>query len=397
MKPEYVTDPKKLGRLSPETLKAVEKVTEQFAFRANEYYLSLINWDDPNDPIRKIIIPNPDELQQWGALDPSCEHHVTPIKGVQHKYPYTILLLCNETCGGFCRFCFRKRLFMNVADEISMDVSAGLEYIRAQTHITNVLLTGGDPLLLSTARLRGILEALREIPHVQIIRIGSKMPAFNPWRILDDPELQAVFRQCSTPRKRIYLMVHFDHPRELSDVAIEGVDCLLRNGVILCNQCPIIGGVNDDVEVMVELFRKLSFAGVAPYYVFQGRPTVGNRCFAVPIVRGFELFEEAKKRISGLAKRARFVMSHASGKIEIVGVDAAHIYMRYHCAKDPANEGKFMIFRRKDDAYWLDDLLTETDDQIVTSLSTDKTLADRAKQIEKEEETSGLADANGPE
>ena len=116
-------------------------------------------------------------------------------------------------------------------------------------------------------------------------------------------------------------------------------------------------GVNDDPTVLAELFRAWSFAGIAPYYLFQGRPTAGNRPFETTIVESFFLFEEAKRRVSGLAKRARLVMSHASGKVEIVGVDQEHIYLRYHRAKDPADEGRFLVCRRDNEAQWLDDLV----------------------------------------
>ena len=356
MRVNYFDDLAKVASLRPEEREALAAVVARYAFRANDYYLNLIDWQDPRDPIRRIIIPAAAELAEWGALDPSREKTITRAKGVQHKYPYTVLLLCNEYCGGFCRFCFRKRLFMKDNEETTLDVSEGLKYIAGQPQVTNVLLTGGDPLLMSTIRLRRILEALRAIPHVQIIRLGSKLPAFNPWRILDDQELQQVLRALSTPQKRIYLMAHFDHPRELTPAALESLDCFLRCGVIVCNQNPLLAGVNDDPEVLAELFRRLSFAGVPPYYLFQCRPTVGNKPYAVPIVRGHAIFEAAKKLVSGLAKRARFIMSHASGKIEIVGVDRERIFMRYHRAKDPADEGRFLICRRNDEAYWLEDL-----------------------------------------
>jgi KamA family protein len=245
---------------------------------------------------------------------------------------------------------------MNDNDETAHDVSAGIRYIAEHPEITNVLLTGGDPLLMSTRRLRAILEPLRAIPHVQIIRIGSKMPAFDPWRMLGDPELQALFRSQSTARKRIYLMAHFDHPRELTDAAVEGLDCFIRNGVICVNQCPLIRGINDDPQVLSTLFRELSWIGCPPYYLFQCRPTAGNEPYVVPIVRGWEILREALRYGSGLARRARYVMSHATGKVEILGVGDQHIYARYHRAKDAANRGNFMIFKRDDQACWLDDL-----------------------------------------
>lgn len=356
MKLRYIIDTDKVSQIPEAQRAAIRQVAGKYAFRANDYYLGLIDWNDPDDPIRKLVVPHEKELENWGTLDASNEKAVTRVPGLQHKYPHTALLLCNEVCGAYCRYCFRKRLFMNDNDEASLDVRPGLDYIAATPQITNVLLTGGDPLLLSTSRLMQILTALREIKHVQIIRIGSKMPAFNPSRILDDPALQSLLRQCSTQEKRIYLMAHFDHPRELTPQAIEGIDCLIRCGVICVNQCPILGGINDDPGVFAELMRKLSFIGCPQYYAFQGRPTAGNLGFAVPIVRGYEILEEAKKHVSGLAKRLRFVMSHESGKIEIVGVDEQVMYLRYHRAKDPANEGRFMLFHRDDRAMWLDDL-----------------------------------------
>jgi L-lysine 2,3-aminomutase len=209
---------------------------------------------------------------------------------------------------------------------------------------------------MSTRRIVQLLEALRKIPHVEIIRVGSKMPAFNPWRCLDDPDLQAAFRRCSTSRKRVYLMAHFDHPRELTEAAVDGIACFIDNGIICVNQCPLIKGVNDNAEVLATLFRKLSFIGCPPYYLFQGRPTAGNEPYEVPLVRGWEIFTEALRHGSGLARRARFVMSHETGKIEIMAVDSKRIYLRYHRAKDAALRGQFMVYKRNDEACWINEL-----------------------------------------
>ena len=334
----------------------LQPVTEEYVFRANDYYLGLIDWNDPDDPIRNLIIPREEELNDWGRLDASNEQSVTVAHGVQHKYLDTVLLLCNEVCGAYCRYCFRKRLFMDDNDEVTSDISAGLAYIAAHPEVSNVLLTGGDPLLMSTRRLVEIFEALRAIDHVRIIRIGSKMPAFDPWRIIRDDELQAAFRKYSTPERRIYLMAHFDHPRELTPAAVAGIDACLRNGVICVNQCPLIRGVNDDAATLAEMYATLSYIGCPPYYLFQGRPTAGNEPYEVPIVRGWHLFRDALGRGSGLARRAKYCMSHATGKVEIVGVDDERIYLRYHQAKDPADLGRFFARRRDDQASWLDDL-----------------------------------------
>lgn len=334
----------------------LEKVSQQYVFRANDYYLKLINWNDADDPIKQLIIPRAEELNDWGKLDASNEQAVTVARGVQHKYSDTVLLLCNEVCGAYCRYCFRKRLFMDENDEVTNDVSAGIDYIRNHPEVNNVLLTGGDPLLMSSRRLTEIFQQLRTIPHVKIIRLGSKMPAFDPWRILDNTELQAAFRRYSTQDQRIYLMAHFDHPRELTEPAVEGIAAALRCGLICVNQCPLIKGVNDDADVLAEMYSKLSYIGCPPYYLFQGRPTAGNEPYQMPIVRGWNIFQEAVRRGSGLARRARFAMSHETGKVEILGVDERRIYMRYHQAKDPDNLGRFMIFKRDDEAYWLDQL-----------------------------------------
>lgn len=355
-KVSYVRDISKLENIPEEVRAELAKVSERYVFRANDYYLGLIDWKDPKDPIRQLIIPRVEELDDWGKLDASNEAAVTVAKGVQHKYRDTALLLVNEVCGAYCRYCFRKRLFMDENDEVSLDISEGLEYIAQHPEINNVLLTGGDPLLMATRRLRSIFERLREIEHVKIIRIGSKMPAFNPWRVLNDPALLETISEFSQGDRRIYIMAHFDHPRELTEGAEEGIQALLKAGAIVVNQCPIIQGVNDDAEVLRTMFERLSFIGAPQYYLFQGRPTAGNKPYEVPIVRGYFLFEEAKRKLSGLAKRARFSMSHDSGKIEIIAVDDQHIYMKYHRALDPADEGRFMVFKRNDDAYWLDQL-----------------------------------------
>jgi len=267
--PVYITSLDDLPGIPEDERKRLSEVTRRFAFRTNEYYASLIDWDDPEDPIRKIIIPDPRELEEWGALDPSREKDYTVAPGVQHKYRETALFLTVDVCGGFCRFCFRKRLFMNRADEIARDFSKGIEYVREHTEITNVLLTGGDPLLLATSRLERIISRLRQIDHVHIIRLGSKMAAFNPYRILNDPELPRLIRTYSTPEKRIYLMAHFNHPKELTSQAIAALDTLRDAGAIVVNQTPLLRGINSDPAILTELFKKLSFIGVPPYYVFQ--------------------------------------------------------------------------------------------------------------------------------
>lgn len=352
----YVNDLNKVGGLGNAERDHLGPVCEKFAFRANDYYLNLIDWSDPDDPIRRLIIPNTSELESTGQLDPCCEGDYTPAPGLQHKYRHTALLLTTQQCGGFCRYCFRKRLFMDGNGEVAPDPTEAIEYIRSHPEITNVLLTGGDPLLLPTEQLGALLQQLDAIPHVRIIRIGSKMPAFNPYRILDDPELQALLRHFSRPSRRIYLMTHFDHPRELTKPARQAIGRTLRAGVVCANQCPILAGVNDNIETQTKLFRDTAAAGCPQYYSFIVRPTAGNRPFQTPIVKAWQIFNAAQANVSGLAKRARLVMSHATGKIHILAVDEQFIYMRYHRAGPKARTRPMMIYRRDDDALWLDDL-----------------------------------------
>jgi KamA family protein len=360
---KFVRGLDEIPQLSNEEKKRLQVVAERYPFRANDYYLGLINWEDPEDPIRRLVIPHEGELNDWGQLDASNERAVTVAHGVQHKYSDTVLLLCNEVCGSYCRYCFRKRLFMEGNDESSHDVSEGLRYIADHPELNNVLLTGGDPLLMSVRRLREIIAALRRIPHVRIIRIGSKMPAFDPMRLMANEALLTTLREFSTPQRRIYLMTHFDHPRELTRQAIRCLDRFLRNGVICANQCPLIKGINDHPGVLAKLFRKLSFIGCPPYYLFQGRPTQGNEPYEVPLVRGYQIFREAMTQGSGLARRARFCMSHERGKIQILHVDERHIYLHFHQAKDPADLGRFFICRRDDDAFWFDQLELVSDER----------------------------------
>ncbi len=353
--PKYIHSLKQIPDLSFEERKRLEAIEKKFAFRGNEYYLSLINWEDPDDPIRRIVIPDPDELERWGSLDASDEVDYTIAPGLQHKYDQTALLLLSDQCGGFCRFCFRKRLFMDQRREVVRDISRDVDYIREHPEITNVLLTGGDPLFLSTRKLAGVIETIRDIDHVRIIRIGSKIPAYNPFRIINDPALLDLIRTHSSPERRIYVMTQFNHPREITAVARKGLDLLREAGAILANQTPLLRGINDDPAVLAELLRELSFIGVAPYYLFQCRPTLGNHHFTVPVEEAYLIIEEAKKNCSGLAKRPNFVMSHRTGKIAIAGLDADYVYFRYHQAADYDSIGKFMVYRRNPEALWFDD------------------------------------------
>ncbi|MBG9735049.1 KamA family radical SAM protein [Paenibacillus alvei] len=353
--PKYVTDIDKVTQLPETERKRLKQITEKFVFRVNDYYLNLIDWKDPNDPIRKLVIPNTGELKEYGRWDASDEDTNYVVPGCQHKYSSTALLIVSEVCGAYCRYCFRKRLFRNDVQEAMSDVNPGISYIAEHPEINNVLLTGGDSLILATPKLRKILQRLRDIPHVKIIRLGSKLPVFNPMRIYEDELLLETIREFSTPDHRIYVMAHINHPREITEEAKRGFQALHDAGAIVVNQTPVLRGINDDAEVLGELLDKLSWAGVTPYYFFINRPVAGNSEFVLSLKEAYQLVEEAKAKTSGLGKRVRLSMSHTSGKIEILAIENGKAFLKYHQSRE-GNYGKFMMLDCPDDAAWFDDL-----------------------------------------
>ncbi len=367
-KTRYLTKLEQIEQLSEQERDELKKVTDKFPFRGNDYYLSLIDWDDPNDPIRNIIIPHLQELEEWGKLDPSDEHGYTVMPGVEHKYNSTAVFLVSNVCDGICRYCFRKRVFIEPQKACLQDVPAAIRYVKEHREINNVLLTGGDPLVLTTSKLENIIRQLRQIEHVEIIRIGTKIPAFNPYRITNDPSLLEMIENYSTKGKKIYVMTHFVHLKELTDVAVQSVHLLQKAGAMIANQTPLVRDLNDEPTVMGGLLNKLSYIGATPYYIFQCRPALGNKAYTVPIEEGYEIVEQAKSMVSGLAKRVRYTMSHATGKIEILGKTKEFVYFKYHRAADDANSGRFMVFKSNPDACWLDDYDEIVDDYPITLL-----------------------------
>jgi KamA family protein len=353
--PKYLTNIDRIAQIPESERERLKRITEKFVFRVNDYYLNLIDWNDPDDPIRKLVIPNADELGEYGRWDASDEDTNYVVPGCQHKYGTTALLIVSEVCGAYCRYCFRKRLFRNDVKEAVTDVEPGLNYIAEHPEINNVLLTGGDSLILGTPRIRAILERLREIDHVKIIRMGSKIPVFNPMRIYEDEELLATIREFSTPERRIYVMAHINHPREITPEAVKGFEALHQAGAIVVNQTPVLRGINDDPKILGELLDRLSWAGVTPYYFFVNRPVAGNKAFVLSLRRVYEIVEQAKAITSGLGKRVRLSMSHTSGKIEILAIENGKAYLKYHQSRE-GQYGRFMELDCPEDAAWFDDL-----------------------------------------
>ncbi len=352
---EYLTSIDQIKEIPSDKKEALRHICKKFIFRSNSYYQNLIDWSDEKDPIKRLIIPDIQELDEWGDLDASKEQKYMVVPGLQHKYSDTALLLVTNLCAAYCRYCFRKRLFMNLNKEIVHNIPRVMSYIQAHSEITSVLLSGGDPFMLSTTRFDQIITSLRGIEHVSTIRISTKVPAFNPYRIIRDDRLLNLLKRHSLPQKRIYIMVHFDHPKELTETAINCISKIQEAGAVVIDQTPIIRGINDDPDILAELFRKLTSAGVMPYYIYQCRPTLGNKNHSVPVLKAYDIFCQAKTRAYGLARTARFVMSHSTGKIEVIGVTKEYVFMRYHRSANIDNESGIITLQKNPEAYWYDD------------------------------------------
>jgi KamA family protein len=346
-----------LGRLSDAEAEGLREVVARHPMSVTRYYLSLIDWDDPTDPIRKMAVPSRGELSPLGLYDTSGERENTKLPGLQHKYPSTALILTTNRCATYCRFCFRKRLVGLSSTEIVSRLSDAVEYVRDHPEISNVLLSGGDPLVLPTCSIARMLEMLSSVDHLSFVRIGSRIPAVFPDRIIEDDGLLELLRRHSLTGRRLYVVTHFNHPREITARSVAALSALLAAGVVVNNQTVLLKGVNDDPGVLATLLRRLVSVGVNPYYVFQCRPVTRVKAvFQVPLVRGHAVVEAARARLSGHGRRFKYVMSHRTGKIEIAGIVDGGIYLRYHEAKRAEDAGRLFRRRLLPGAGWLDDL-----------------------------------------
>lgn len=343
--------------LTPKEEKQLQEIIEIHPMRITQYYMSLIDKNDPDDPIRKMAVPSEEELNLLGSYDTSGEQENTKMPGLQHKYAQTALILATNRCATYCRYCFRKRLVGLPTEEILQRFSDAVKYIEKHREINNVLISGGDPFVLSTGVIMEFLEGLSTVPHLDFIRFGTRVPVTFPDRILEDEELLTLLENNSQENRRIYVVTQFNHAREITQKAIDAVDALIRSGVIVNNQTVLLKGVNDNPKTLAELQNKLAGIGVNPYYVFQCRPVrrVKNN-FQVPLYKGYEIVETAKKELNGHSKRFKYIMSHRTGKIEIVGIMGDYIYFKYHQAKAPENIGQFFRRRINKTAGWLDEL-----------------------------------------
>jgi len=243
------------------------------------------------------------------------------------------------------------------SEEILHRFNNAVKYIKECEGINNVLISGGDPFVLPTKVIEKFLKKLSAIPHLDFIRFGTRAPLTFPDRILEDEEFLTLLGDYSLKNKRIYVVTQFNHPREITEKSTSAVDKLIRSGMIMNNQTVLLKGVNDSPETLAELQNKLVSIGINPYYVFQCRPVKRvKRRFQVPLYKGYEIVENAKRRLNGHSKRFRYIMSHRTGKIEIVGIMGDDIYFKYHQAKLPRDIGKFFKKKINKTACWLDDL-----------------------------------------
>jgi len=341
-------------RLSSEEEKRLAEVIQAHPMRISSHYLSLIDWNDPYDPIMRMAVPSPDELNLDGCWDTSGESENTKMPGIQHKYSETALILATNQCAMYCRHCFRKRLVGLPTEEILKRFEDAAEYIETHPEINNVLISGGDPLTLSNKIIERFLKVLTRISHLNFIRIGSRVPVTLPNR-LKNKKLLNILKKHSK-NKRLYIITQFNHPREINPASIEAVNNLINVGVLVNNQTVLLKQVNDDPTTLATLMNTLTTVGVTPYYVFQCRPLERvKHHFQVPICEGIRIVEEAKANCNGLSKRFKYIMSHRTGKIEILGIIDDEIYFKYHEAKNKKNLG--VMFKRQvnEQAGWLDD------------------------------------------
>lgn len=341
--------------LSPQEEARYAEIIARYPMMITPYYLSLADLSDPDDPILKMCVPSPDELDPGGSPDTSGEADNTVLEGVQHKYKPTALMLSTNRCAMYCRHCFRKRLVGLSEAELNKRVDDAVDYLRAHKEVSNILISGGDAFMNSNRIIERYLHDLTEIDHLDFIRFGSRIPVTLPERIYGDGEFLDLFAHYAE-KKAIYLVTQFNHPRELTEESMKAIHAMTARGVAVKNQTVLLRGVNDSAETLAELLKGLTRFGIAPYYVFQCRPVSGVKGrFQVPLQRSCEIVDAAKSEQNGFGKCLRFAMSHPLGKIEILGrlPDGAMIF-KFHQNKFPKNSARIFVRNLSPTDTWLD-------------------------------------------
>ena len=270
----------------------------KLAMAITPHFFNLIDRHDPNCPIRRQVIPRIEE--GWNApeemADPCGEDSHMPVPGLVHRYPDRVLFLVTDRCASYCRYCTRSRVVSGVGEQhLETQWEPAFKYLEKHTEIRDVLLSGGDPLLFSDDRLDKILTRLRSIPHIQFVRIGSRIPIFLPQRIT--PEL------CTMLKKHhpLFISIHTNHPRELTTEVRDALGRLADAGIPLGNQSVILRGVNDSVEVQKALVQKLLMCRVKPYYLYQCDLITGSSHLRTPVAEGVAIIEGLRGHTTGYA------------------------------------------------------------------------------------------------
>jgi lysine 2,3-aminomutase len=292
-----VEDIEKVIQLTDSERKALQ-TSGLFRVDITPYFISLIDPDDPNDPVRLQIIPRAEEMQAFTAMmeDSLAEDRHSPVPGLVHRYPDRVLMLVTTQCASYCRYCTRSRIVGDPGQTFSrQEFEAQIEYLKRTPQVRDVLLSGGDPLVLAPKILDEILRRLREIPHIEIVRIGSRVPVFLPMRVTQE--------MCDMLQKYhpLWLNIHINHPNEISQELAEACDRMTRAGIPLGNQSVLLAGVNDCVHLQRELVQKMTRIRVRPYYLYQCDLVEGAGHFRTPVAKGIEIIEGLRGHTSGYA------------------------------------------------------------------------------------------------
>jgi lysine 2,3-aminomutase len=305
--------------LAPQELSALESLEAKYKLAIPPYYFSLIDLDEPADPIALQSLPSVRELTSESGQeldDPLEEDKDSPVPGLTHRYPDRALLVTTHVCSMYCRFCTRKRVTMDRDgwDAPSHNDERMIQYVRDHAEIRDVIVSGGDPLSLPMGKLRWFVTQLAAIDHLDVIRIGTRVPVTLPQRLFD-PELIDLLKQAG----KIWIQTHFNHPREITPESARAVRNLVNAGMPVSNHAVLLKGVNDSVPIMRKLVRGLLRIKVRPYYLFHCDPVTGAGHFRTSVWKGLEIIEGLRGHVSGLAVPTYVVDgTHGAGKIPLM-------------------------------------------------------------------------------
>jgi lysine 2,3-aminomutase len=283
--------------LSPEEEQGLAIAHEKFAVAVTPYFASILDPHDPNCPLRLQVIPKVQEtmINSGDMIDPCGEDHKSPVPGLVHRYPDRVLLLALDTCAAYCRYCTRSRLVsQGEMNPLKGRLEAIINYLEEHTEVRDVLISGGDPLLMANEVLDDLLGQLRKISHIEFVRIGSRVPCFLPQRIT--PELVKILR-----KHRVWLSLHFCHPNELTPEVAQACDLLADGGIPLGCQTVLLKGVNDSAQVLKDLFHGLLKLRVRPYYLYQCDPVLGTAHLRTTVETGLDIMAQLRGKTTGYA------------------------------------------------------------------------------------------------